>query len=87
MTEVIECIDFYWGDGSGPAPDVLFWLMYRTGVPLFRHPGSLAILLLPLAFGWLQVYGADSPLPLPLLRGLAYAGGYWLAFFIIPCMS
>lgn len=67
--------------GVGLLLTFFFWLMYRTGVPLFRHPGSLAILLLPLAFGWLQVYGADSPLPLPLLRGLAYAGGYWLAFF------
>jgi predicted MPP superfamily phosphohydrolase len=72
---------FYMVTGVGLLMTFFYWLMYRTGVPLFRHNASLLLLLLPLAFGWLQMYGVDSALPLPLLRGIAYAGGYWLAFF------
>ena len=58
-----------------------YWLMYRTGVPFFRHGYSLVILALPLVFGWVQFRGPESGLPLPVLRFLSYLGGYWLAFF------
>ncbi|MGI6262415.1 MAG: metallophosphoesterase [Succiniclasticum sp.] len=72
---------FYMVTGVGLFLTFFYWLMYRTGVPLFRHNASQFILLLPLAFGWLQMYGADSALPMPVLRVIAYIGGYWLAFF------
>lgn len=58
-----------------------YWLMYRSGVPFFRHWYSLVILVFPLVFGWVQFRGPDSGLPLPVLRFLSYLGGYWLAFF------
>lgn len=73
---------FYFWTAIGVLFTGLYWLMYRRGFSFLDHRAVfLFFLLLPLVFGAVNLWGPDLGLGISLLRSLAYAGGYWLAFF------
>ncbi len=60
----------------------LYWLMYRRGFTFLNHASVLFFLLmLPLLFCAVNVWGPGLGIDPSVLRPVAYLGGYWLAFF------
>ena len=60
----------------------LYWLMYRRGFTFVNHAVVLCfLLLLPLLFCGVNVWGPSLEIAPQILRPFAYLGGYWLAFF------
>jgi len=73
---------FYFWSATGLLLTGLYWLMYRRGFSFLNHAFVLILLLLmPLLFGTISLWGPGLDIPVRVLRPFAFLGGYWLAFF------